>query len=262
MIILIGALGFTLALVVNLLSDSLPFHRRPRIFHCHSCGKRRDPIAWSGILSILIGKRKCPYCQSPRPWRAAVVELLLPIAAVVLYLVNPSLDVFVPSLIITTIFLLIAVIDIEHRLILHVVSFPSAAVIGMIGILDPNRGVSKTLIGGLVGFAIFLVLYFLGQGFASLMARLRGSEIDEVAFGFGDVTLAGVIGLTVGWPGVLPALVLGILAAGLFSFLFIVGMTLRRNYNPFMPIPYGPFMVLGCLVTYFGGRELFSLLLR
>jgi prepilin signal peptidase PulO-like enzyme (type II secretory pathway) len=93
------------------------------------------------------------------------------------------------------------------------------------------------------------------------MSRLRGSQIDEVAFGFGDVTLAGVIGLTVGWPGVLPALVLGIIAAGLFSFLFILGMMLRKKYNPFMPIPYGPFLVLGCLITYFGGKGLFTALI-
>lgn len=261
MIVLIGVLGFCLALVVNLLSDSLPYFRRPRIFHCHSCGKQRELIAWSGILGFLMGRRKCPHCHTPRPLRAVVVEILLPLVAIVLYRSEPALGAFLPSLFITTIFTLIAVIDIEHRLILHIVSFPSAVVVGLIGILDPNRGVSKTLIGGLVGFGIFLLLYFLGHGFALLMAKLRGSEIEEVAFGFGDVTLAGVIGLTVGWSGVLLALVLGILAAGLFSFLYIAGMALRRKYNPFMPIPYGPFMILGCLVTYFGGRDLFTALI-
>jgi prepilin signal peptidase PulO-like enzyme (type II secretory pathway) len=217
--------------------------------------------AWSGVIGVLLGKRNCPYCNAPRPWRAVIVELLLTLGAIVLYLSDPTYTVFLPSLLILTVYLLITVIDIEHRLILHIVSFPSAILIGLIGILDPARGASKTLIGGLGGFGIFLALYFLGQGFAALMSKLRGSQIDEVAFGFGDVTLAGVIGLTVGWPGVIPALVIGILAAGLFSFLFILGMLLRRNYNPFMPIPYGPFMILGCMITYFGGRGLFTALL-
>ena len=168
-----------------------------------------------------MAKRICPYCQTPRPWRAVIVEVILIASAVILYDADPSLSVFLPSFVVVTIFMLITVIDIEHRLILHIVSFPSAVVIGLIGMLDSTRGVSKTLLGGLAGFAIFLALYYLGQGFAALMAKLRGSEIDEVAFGFGDVTLAGVIGLTVGWPGVLPALVLGILAAGLFSFVLL-----------------------------------------
>jgi prepilin signal peptidase PulO-like enzyme (type II secretory pathway) len=190
-----------------------------------------------------------------------MVELFLIAGAIYLYLFNPTLGKFLPSLIILTIFLLITVIDIEHRLILHIVSFPSALIIGLLGVFDPARGVSKTLLGGLGGFLIFLALYYLGQVFAAVMSRLRGSQIDEVAFGFGDVTLAGVIGLTVGWPGVLPALVLGIIAAGLFSFLFILGMMLRKKYNPFMPIPYGPFLVLGCLITYFGGKGLFTALI-
>ena len=190
-----------------------------------------------------------------------MVELFLLGGAICLYLFNPALEKFLPSLIILTIFLLITVIDIEHRLILHLVSFPSALIIGLMGVFDPGRGVSKTLLGGLGGFVFFLVLYYLGQVFAAVMSKLRGTQIDEVAFGFGDVTLAGVIGLTVGWPGVIPALVLGIIAAGLFSFLFILGMMLRKNYNPFMPIPYGPFLVLGCLITYFGGKGLFTALI-
>ena len=261
MIVIVGIGGALLGLVVNLLSDSLPYYRRPRAFHCHSCGSTRETAAWSGTVGILLGKRNCPYCNTPRPWRAIVVEVLLAAGAVILYLADPNYNVILPSLIILTIYLLITVIDIEHRLILHIVSFPAAIIIGLIGILDPARGASKTLLGGLGGFGIFLVLYFLGQGFAALMSRLRGSQIDEVAFGFGDVTLAGVIGLTVGWPGAIPALVIGILAAGIFSFLFILGMMLRRNYNPFMPIPYGPFMILGCMITYFGGRGLFTALL-
>ena len=109
-----------------------------------------------------------------------------------------------------------------------------------------------------MGFGSFLLLYYLGQVFANFMARRRGEAIDEVAFGFGDVTLAGVVGLTVGWPGVIIALVLGILAAGFFSFIFILGMLIRRQYNPFMPIPYGPFLILGNLFVYFGGVGLLA----
>ena len=123
--------------------------------------------------------------------------------------------------------------------------------------LDPARGAIKTLLGGLAGLAIVMILYWMGGLFSRLVARLRGQELDEVAFGFGDVTLAGVIGLTVGWPGVVLALVLGILAAGIFSMGYVIVMTLRRRYSAFSPIPYGPFLILGALLVYFGGRGLF-----
>jgi len=78
--------------------------------------------------------------------------------------------------------------------------------------------------------------------------------MEEVAFGFGDVVLAGVIGLAVGYPGITLALLLGIFAGGLFSLGFILVMVLRRRYEAFMPIPYSPFLILGGMVVYIAGR--------
>ena len=152
------------------------------------------------------------------------------------------------------IFLLVMVIDFEHRLILHVVTGPAALAMALIGSLDPSRGPVKTLVGGVVGFAAVFGLYLLGGLFARLMARVRGQPLEEVAFGFGDVTLAGVIGLAVGYPGVLVALVLGILAGGVFSLGYLLVMIARGRYVAFMPIPYSPFLVLGALVVYVGAR--------
>ncbi len=107
------------------------------------------------------------------------------------------------------------------------------------------------------------MLYLLGDVFAKSLARARGRSLDEVAFGFGDVTLAGLIGLIVGWPAVVLALLVGILTAGLFSLGYLIMMLARRRYTAFTPIPYGPFLILGASMVHFGGRELFqSILLR
>ena len=151
------------------------------------------------------------------------------------------------------IFLLVMVIDFEHRLILHVVTVPAALAMALMGSLDPSRGPMKTLVGGAVGFVAVFGLYLLGGLFARMMSRVQRQPLDEAAFGFGDVTLAGVIGLGVGYPGVLLALVLGILAGGIFSLGFLVAMIARGRYVAFMPIPYSPFLVLGALVVYVGG---------
>lgn len=252
-IVIAAFLGFFFGVVVNALADSLPATRSVSVPRCSHCGGPRSPLAWSGILGWIIGKRACAYCSRKRGLRAAVVEIVTVGAAGVLAMNAASSEAIFVQLFVFSLYALIAVIDIEHRLILHIVSGPAALVIGLIGVIDPNLGVTKTLLGGVAGFGLFFGLYLLGGVFAMAMSRLRGREIDEVAFGFGDVTLAGVIGLTVGWPGVLAALVLGILAAGLFSMLFIATMVLRRNYNPFMPIPYGPFLILGALFVYFDG---------
>jgi prepilin signal peptidase PulO-like enzyme (type II secretory pathway) len=252
MSILVAFVGFLLGIVINLLADSLPQYRRPRGFHCTACSARKSPLAWSGLIAFLTGKRECPYCGKLQEWRAPLIEISLAAGAALIYKANPDWTVFLPGIVILFIYLLIIVIDIEHRLILHIVSGPSALVIFLLSFLNPERDWQETLIGGVAGFFSFLLLYFLGQLFAIVMGRLRGTQIDEVAFGFGDVTLAGVIGLTVAWPGVIVALILGIFLAGIFSFFYILARMLLRRYSPFMPIPYGPFMIIGCLVVYFG----------
>jgi prepilin signal peptidase PulO-like enzyme (type II secretory pathway) len=158
------------------------------------------------------------------------------------------------------IFVLITIIDVEHRLILHIVTGPSALIIGFLGVLDPGRGLQKTVEGGVVGFGAVLLLYLLGGLFARFVARSRGQALDEVAFGFGDVTLSGVIGLTVGYPGILMALFIGILAAGEYSLVYILYMIIRRKYQAFIPLPYGPFLILGASIVYFGGQPLIEAL--
>lgn len=174
-----------------------------------------------------------------------------------LYLSGLGPSGFGPALLICTILLLITVIDIEHRLILHWVSLPAILIVALLGIVDPARGAMKILLGGAAGFGIVLGLFLLGELFSRWVARRRGEPLSETAFGFGDVTLSTLIGVAVGWPGVLLALMIGILAAGIFSLGYVLWMLLRGRYQPYLPIPYGPFLILGALLVYLGGRKLF-----
>lgn len=251
----ITVLGFALGVLVNALADRLPRFRRVGTPTCPNCDAPRDPVAWSGTLAWLSGRRECPYCDSPLGLRHPLVELGAAAWLTWLYARDPTAWVLWPAAMISMIFLLILITDFEHRLILHSVTGPAALVIALLGTLDPSRGPVKTLVGGAVGFVAVLGLYLLGGVFARQMSRMRGQPLEEVAFGFGDVTLAGVIGLAVGWPGVIVALFLGILAGGLFSFGFLISMLLRRSYQAFVPIPYGPFLILGALLVYMGGRS-------
>jgi leader peptidase (prepilin peptidase) / N-methyltransferase len=260
-IVFYALLGWLPGVAVNAIADSLPLVRRLRRPSCAACTAPRPPTAWSAVTGWATGTAACAYCGRPRGARAMVVELAGIVGAVLLYLRDPRLGVLLPGIAVGFAFLLIAVIDIEHRLIPHLVVFPAALVLGLMQALDPMRGVTKTLFGGLAGAGSFLLLYLLGEALARLIARIRGRPLDEVAFGFGDVTLAGLIGLIVGWPAVVLALLAGILAAGLFSLGYLLVMLARRRYTAFTPIPYGPFLILGASLIYFGGRGLFQSIL-
>ena len=109
-----------------------------------------------------------------------------------------------------------------------------------------------------MGYGLVFGLFLLGQGYMWLVARWRGQPLDEIAFGGGDVNLAGLIGLALGWSGVLVALFVGILAGGLFSLGYIVVQLMRGKYNPHSAIPYGPFLVLGAMLVYLFGRTVLA----
>jgi leader peptidase (prepilin peptidase)/N-methyltransferase len=93
-----------------------------------------------------------------------------------------------------------------------------------------------------------LAFYFLGEVFVKYMSKKRNETIDEVALGFGDVNLAGITGLLLGWPVIILGLLFTILAGGLISLLVVVVMLIRRQYKAFSAIPYGPFMILSIFV--------------
>jgi leader peptidase (prepilin peptidase)/N-methyltransferase len=249
------------ALGINIVADSYPTRRRLMLPHCHACLAPRDPLSYFGLSAWLLGRWRCQYCGRPRQVRLIVVELLSLAGALFIYLSQTSLLELAPSFLVYCLFLLISVIDIEHRLIPHAISLPSILVVGLLAALEPARGVARTALGGLAGFGIVLVLYLLGELYSRWQARRRGQPIGEVAFGFGDVTLSTLIGVAVGWPAIILALMIGVLSAGAFSLAAILWMLVRGKYQPHMPIPYGPFLILGGSLVFFGGQQLFQSLL-
>ncbi|MCD6425647.1 MAG: prepilin peptidase, partial [Anaerolineales bacterium] len=111
-----------------------------------------------------------------------------------------------------------------------------------------NHGVFYTLLGGAAGFGTMLILYLLGNLFIKFLSKTRGEEIDEVALGFGDVNLAGVIGLLLGWPGVVGGLFLAIILGGVVSGIFLMIQFIRKRYKALQALPYGPFLVLSTII--------------
>lgn len=253
MFVLAPLLGWIVGVCINLMADSLPNARNLQGSHCQACGGPRDLVSWSVIVGLLTRRSVCGYCGSGRKTRDFWIEIAGIAGAFALVMWNQDPAYFFSTLLVVSVFLLIVVIDIEHRLILHVVTFPAGIVFFLLAGFNDELTYARSLIGGGFAFVLFFGLYQLGGVFGRWMAKRRGMDPDEVAFGFGDVTLATIIGLLLGFPAVIEALVRGILYAGLFSILYLLVLSLRKRYTSFTPIPYGPFLVLGAMWVYFQG---------
>jgi len=244
--LLIFLFGLVGAWIVNYLSDVLPYHRKIVSPDCRICQAK---LGWSYYLRLA----PCPACGTKPTRRHWIIVIVLPILAVLLYYYPaPSLGK-AGGVLWLIYFALIVVIDLEHRLILHPVSLAGAGLGLLFGVRA--HGLLDTLIGGAAGFIIMLVFYYLGELFIRFLSKRRGEEIQEVALGFGDVNLSGVMGLLLGWPGVIAGMVLTILLGGLISGLFMLGQVLQRKYHAFQALPYGPFIVLSTLtLLIFAGK--------
>lgn len=235
-------LGLFAGAAINYLADVLPFTRRLSRPVCRHC---QSPFAAADYILI----RPCKNCRKPRGARTPLILGAAVAALLYLWMSPPKLLGFYAGLILLTYFGVVLVIDLEHRLILHPTSWFGAA-LGL-GIGTLAHGIVSTLIGGAFGYLLMLGLYYLGVAFRRFLSRRRGVEIEEEALGFGDVNLAGVLGLALGWPLIWIGLLFGVLAGGVISLLLVLGMLALRRYRAFTAIPYAPFLILGAVLILY-----------
>lgn len=253
-VLIVAVIGLVAGGVINALADDLPRRRRVSVPH-YPDDTPRPVVAWLGLLAFLTGKHTSP-TGVKLTWRYPVTEIGTALLMVVTVLVTDQ-DPEVSSLqlvfylIYMAIFVLITVIDLEHRLILFVVIIPSAAVAILDAILTPlnhRPDLSTALLGGLLGFAVFFLMYLGGILFSYIVAKVRGYELPEVAFGYGDVMLSTLCGLILGWQPMIIAMFIAVFLGALGAVIYLIARAVSGRYNMFTPLPYGPYIVAGTLI--------------
>ncbi|PKN91737.1 MAG: hypothetical protein CVU44_17640 [Chloroflexi bacterium HGW-Chloroflexi-6] len=249
-ILLVVILGLLSGAVINYLADVLPVQRKLATPTCTACGA---PFKVQNYLSFT----PCQSCHAKRSWRSYFVLVASLMVAVSLWTWPPAIGFWL-SMLILTYFGVVAVIDIEHRLIMHMVSLAGAVLFAVVGTI--LHGWWTTLLGGLVSGGIMLIFYLVGTLFAKYRAKKLGVDDDEEALGFGDVTISAVLGLLLGWPNIMLALVIGILLGGLFSLAMIIGLSIMRRYDAMNVFTaYGPFLLIGSVMMLFFREQVLHL---
>jgi leader peptidase (prepilin peptidase)/N-methyltransferase len=160
-----------------------------------------------------------------------------PILCAIVFAVFATEPVPFQQLALLSVFVLVLVqvifFDMEHRLILDRVMFPSMALALIVSLFHQPwwAGIATGLAAGL----LFLLL------------ALAGSAIFKAeALGFGDVKLALFMGLLLGPLPTITALFYGVFLAGVVS----VGVIIwRRSLKG--SIAYGPYLAAGALIVLF-----------
>lgn len=138
----------------------------------------------------------------------------------------------------TCLFITIFVIDLEQGLILNKLTYPAMIFALATVPLRADLTVIDSLIGGGIGLVLLLLVVVISRG----------------GMGWGDVKMAGLMGLATGYPIIFVALLTGIILGGLFA----IGLVLFRRRGRKDTIPFGPFLAIGAMIALLWGNVIWD----
>jgi len=230
---------------------------------CPRCGKPIKGYDNIPLLSWLVLRGKCRNCSEPISARYPLVELGtgLAFAAVAVWFaltrwqatdaphLTASILELVAFLYLAAISVTLTLIDLDTHKLPNSIVLPSYLVGGvLLGAASVITHDWVKLVTMLAGAAALFVLYF-----AIALISPRG-------MGFGDVKLAGVLGLYLAHLGI-AQLVVGAFAAFLLGGLFAIVLLALRRVARTSGIPFGPWMLAGAWLGAVVGAPLATLYL-
>lgn len=245
---LVAIVGLAIGSFLNVVIWRVP--RGESVAHppsaCPSCAARIGPRDNVPVVSWLLLRGRCRRCLARISARYPLVELGTGVLFVILA-VRFGFDPVLPAyLYLGAVGVALALIDLDTRKLpnaLVLPSYPIAAVLlGGAALLGSESGsLLRAALGGAAMYAFYFALVF---------AYPKG-------MGFGDVKLAGVLGLYTGWLG------WGIWAVGLFAGFLLggvlsIGLLLAKRGGRKTQIPYGPSLLLGVLLAVLVGERVFQ----
>jgi leader peptidase (prepilin peptidase)/N-methyltransferase len=227
---------------------------------CPRCG---NPIAWFDnvpIISWLMLRARCRRCGLAISIRYPLVELITGLLAVAVFRHEGATWAALGYFALAAALLALSYIDLDTWLLPHQITWPLLA----LGIVSPAWNPALTFveagIGAAAGFAVFAAVALIGE-----------KLLKRETMGWGDVWLLSAIGAWLGWPALLPVVLLSALQGAVVGTILLAT---RREPDPAAPaapatpdddwvppkhaVPYGPFLALGALEYLFFGDRLVS----
>ena len=250
---LIFILGTCLGSFANVCIYRLPKNKQiisGRSF-CPNCKKK---ISWYDnlpLISFINLNNKCRKCNKSISPRYFLVELTTGITFLLIYLnFQNSLTIIFLS-ILSLILIIIFFIDLENFIIPDSLNFTIMGLALLKNFL-PNFNTSliheidQSIIGGIVGYLSIWLIIFLYKTI---------KKIDGM--GLGDAKLMAAIGFLFGWQSVPFVL----FVSSILGLIFVIPSLIKKQKNMRTEIPFGPFIILACLIYFAYGSQLYDLIL-
>ena len=204
------------------------------------CPKCKKKIVWYDnipIISYLLISGKCRKCKKSISTQYPIVEFLHIISFIIIYFLFGVTTTSLLLMILALTFIIIFFIDLKHYIIPNILTFPLMA-LGFIKSFDPNLNslfpnYINSLAGGIFGYVIIWSIIFFYK-------QVKNKE----GMGLGDAKLLAVIGFWFGWV----AIPFVIFSSSIVALILVVPSLLNKTRKFSSQIPFGPYIVIGCIL--------------
>lgn len=243
-----GVVGVCVGSFLNVLVDRLPEGQdviRGRS-HCDHCKRNLTWYELIPVVSWCIQGQKSRCCHRSLSVQYPLMELATGIGFVIIFLSHSPLLILLSSLILFCSFLVVFVVDLKTERIPVEMLYSAAA--GVVLRLYPVASVC--IAGGRSACSQLLLFYgvpaVIGAGlFFFLWLFSKGK-----AMGDGDILLALLIGLVVGYPMLIVSYYAAFLTGAIAGVILILGHKKQLKSH----IPFGPFLILGLGIALMYGQ--------
>ena len=208
---------------------------------CVGCG---TAIRWYDnipVISWLLLRGRCRFCQAPFSFRYPLVELITAVLSLLLFMkygLSPSYGVmflFCAALIVITF------IDFDHQIIPDELSLPGIVLGFISSFFLPEPGWISSLLGAVAGWGSLALIFY---GYLWLTGR--------EGMGGGDAKLLAMMGAFLGLQAI-PFIIFASSLVGTVAGLSIMAVQRKDRH---LAIPFGPYLALGALLYIFVGPQL------
>ncbi|KRA23033.1 peptidase A24 [Microbacterium sp. Root61] len=248
-------IGSFLNVVVYRVPAGIPLTRESRCPHCDTAVRWWQNVP---VVSWIVLRGKCANCSAPISPRYPLVEAFTGFAfagiawwvlatdvsshVVSSTSMSATVVVLVAFLYFAAISIALTLIDLDTHRLPNAIVLPSYLVAIVLFTIACLLGADWWALGRAgIGMAALYAFYFL--------LRL----VQPRAMGGGDVKLAGVVGLYLGWLG-WSTLIVGAFAAFLLGGVFGIILLATRKAGRRTAIPFGPWMIAGAWTGIFAGE--------
>lgn len=205
---------------------------------CTSCGGKITPLYLLPIIGYILAKGKCVSCKEKISIQYPSVELTGAAIAILIYSFTTT---YIDALFYYNFFMvLLAITIIDFK----TMTIPNEFIIYLILCSIPYLIFIK-------GYVNILVALGLGTFFLAIAVLSKGG------MGGGDVKLAFVLGLYLGFPQSILAVFLSFILGGIAGLILLLKGVGRKE-----AIPFGPYLALGAVIAFFAGEGIISWYLK